>query len=74
MLGLALGSVWYGVLVVGLMAGRLFPVTEVPAAIGGYGAWLLGGLLLAAAYLTGNWLKPEPEISAAFSRSRRTRS
>lgn len=73
-LGLALGIVWYGVLVVGLMAGRLFPVTEVPGTIGGYGGWLLGALLLAGAYLAGNWLKPEAEISAAFSRSRRTRS
>jgi hypothetical protein len=69
LLGFALLLVWYGVAVVALLAGRVFPVTEAPSALSR--PWGLGfaAVLLAATWVLANRGRPEFESAAPVRRA-----
>jgi len=73
LLGLLFSTLWYGSLVTAVLAGRVLPITEVPAALRGSGSLVLAGLVMVVTYVVANLARPEAEVAAAFSRQRRTR-
>ncbi len=73
LLGLLFSALWYGSLVAAVLAGRVLPITEVPAVLRGSGALVLAVLVMVATYVAANLARPEAEVAAAFSRQRRTR-
>jgi hypothetical protein len=61
--GFGLSLVWALIIVLGVVAGRVFPVTEAPRALAGPPWGLaLAGLLLLGTYFLANRIKPEAEV------------
>ncbi len=73
LIGLLFSTLWYGSLVTAVLAGRVLPITEVPASLRGSGSLVLAGLVMVVTYVVANLARPEAEVAAAFSRQRRTR-
>lgn len=61
--------VWYGIVALALLAGRLLPVTETPAALSSPWALVLAGLLLLATYVVANRARPDFEVAMPVRRS-----
>ena len=69
-LGLGLSLAWAVVIASAVLAGRVFPVTEVPRALSGPPLGLVAaGLLLVAVYLFANRVKPEGDVVVPVRRA-----
>jgi tetratricopeptide (TPR) repeat protein len=63
LLGTLFAMVWYGLLALVLLAGRVLPVTEAPSSlVGGWGLWLAAALLLLT-YVLANRARPDFEFA-----------
>jgi hypothetical protein len=61
--------VWYGLLALVLLGGRVLPVTEAPSLlVGSWGSWVIVGLLLAT-YVLANRARPDFEFAMPAPRS-----
>jgi hypothetical protein len=61
--------VWYGLLALVLLAGRVLPVTDAPSRlVGSWGLWIAAGLLLAT-YVIANRARPDFEVAMPAPRS-----
>ncbi len=68
-LGTLLAMLWYALLAVLLLAGRVLPVTEAPSSlVGSWGLWIVAGLLLAT-YVVANRARPDFEFAMPAPRS-----
>jgi tetratricopeptide (TPR) repeat protein len=70
LLGTALALVWYLVLATTLLAGRLLPLTEAPAALTGRWGMVLAAVLLLATYVVANRARPDFEVNVPAPRSK----
>ena len=61
--GTVLVALWYVLLAFVLLAGRLFPVTESPAALTGNWGLVVVAVLLLATYVAANRARPDFEVS-----------
>ncbi len=69
LLGALFAMVWYGLLALVLLAGRVLPVTEAPSVlVGSWGSWIAGALLLAT-YVLANRARPDFEFAMPAPRS-----
>ncbi len=68
-LGTLLTMVWYGLLALVLLAGRVLPVTDAPSSlVGSWGLWIAAALLLAT-YVIANRARPDFEVAMPAPRS-----
>lgn len=69
LIGTLFAMVWYGLLALVLLAGRVLPVTEAPSVlVGSWGSWLAAALLLAT-YVLANRARPDFEFAMPAPRS-----
>lgn len=61
--GALFALVWYALLAVSLLAGRLLPVTEAPAALSGWWTLVVAALLLLITYVAANRARPDFEVA-----------
>jgi tetratricopeptide (TPR) repeat protein len=74
-LGISFAFLWYLLLALAFLAGRLLPVTEAPQILAGYWALGAGVVLLLVLYVAANRARPDFEVSLPIPRGpRRTRA
>jgi Tfp pilus assembly protein PilF len=67
-LGILFGLLWYSLLALALLAGRLLPVTGAPAMLSGRWALVIGAALLLATYVIANRARPDFEAPVTLPR------
>lgn len=71
--GALLTFLWYGLVIVALLAGRIIPVTQAPASLVGYLHLVALALALAAVYTVANRARPDFEAAVLARQPRRGR-
>lgn len=69
LVGGLLAIIWYGLLSVVVLAGRILPVTEAPGTLTGSWGLVLAGVILLATYVLANRARPDWEVSMPAPRS-----
>jgi hypothetical protein len=73
LLGAGLALVWYLLLALTLLAGRVLPVTEAPAVLAGRWGLAVAAVLLLATYVVANRARPDFEVNVPAPRSKARR-
>jgi tetratricopeptide (TPR) repeat protein len=66
--GVAFSFAWYAIIVLLLLAGRVFPVTEAPSTLAVRWVWILAAVVILALYVAANRARPDFEMNVPAPR------